>query len=267
MSSLIYKRLFSSSLNSLQVRRRRPRLPFIATNITPTSAKEAVDNILYNAPPINNAPLNRHTLNCLVANEPGVLSRVSGILAGRGINIESLVVARTEVNDLSRMTIVINGQDEKIDQARKQLEDIVPVWAVLDYSAIACVVREMLLIKVATVPHEFESDDSILQDVEHQADGLSSLVSSSLQRQTITELARLFQARVVDVSMESVVIELAAKPSRIDAFVELLKPYGILEAARSGAMAMPRSHIDGLTDNTAVIEDSEGVDATMLPPG
>lgn len=96
-------------------------------------------------------------------------------MAGRGINIDSLVVARTEVDDLSRMTIVINGQDEKIEQARKQLEgnyslvrccfligmpiDIVPVWAVLDYTKQRTVDREMLLVKVATVPHEFENED------------------------------------------------------------------------------------------------------------
>lgn len=106
------------------VRIRKPRLPIISTNITPLTAKEAVDNILYNAPQPDTSPAERHTLNCLVSNEPGVLSRVSGILAGRGINIDSLVVARTELQDLSRMTIVITGQDEKVEQARRQLEGI-----------------------------------------------------------------------------------------------------------------------------------------------
>jgi acetolactate synthase-1/3 small subunit len=157
---------FSRALSAGAFRRRKPRLPIIATNITPQTAQEAVDNILYNSPSKDITPAKRHTLNCLVANEPGVLSRVSGILAGRGINIDSLVVARTEVSDLSRMTIVINGQDEKIEQARKQLEDIVPVWAVLDYSGQPTVQREMLLVKVATVPHEFESDDSLQHDTD-----------------------------------------------------------------------------------------------------
>ncbi len=79
-------------------------------------------------------------------------------------------------------------------------------------------------------------------------------------------MARLFKAQIVDVSLDNVVVELTAKPTRIDAFVELLKPYGILEAARSGTMAMPRSHIDGLTEQ-AVEEQGPAVDATLLPPG
>jgi acetolactate synthase-1/3 small subunit len=164
-----HKRFLNSTINHKQVttvRRRIPRLPNIATNIAPLSAEEAVNNILYNTPEADISPITRHTLNCLVSNEPGVLSRVSGILAGRGINIESLVVARTEVPDLSRMTIVINGQDEGIEQSRRQLEDIVPVWAVLDFTKVRAVQREMLLIKVATVPHEFEFEDSLPTDTE-----------------------------------------------------------------------------------------------------
>jgi acetolactate synthase-1/3 small subunit len=108
------------------------------------SAEEAVTNILYNTPPPSLQPFKkyilllhvpftllmtgaqrRHILNCLVQNEPGVLSRVSGILAGRGFNIDSLVVCRTEIRDLSRMSIVISGQDGVVEQARRQLEDLV----------------------------------------------------------------------------------------------------------------------------------------------
>lgn len=164
-----HKRLLTFTTSVKQgatVRRRIPRLPTVATNIAPLSAEEAVNNILYNSPETDISPVTRHTLNCLVSNEPGVLSRVSGVLAGRGINIESLVVARTEVPDLSRMTIVINGQDERIEQSRRQLEDIVPVWAVLDFTKVRAVQREMLLIKVATVPHEFEFEDSLPSDTE-----------------------------------------------------------------------------------------------------
>jgi acetolactate synthase I/III small subunit len=91
---------------------------------TPT-AEEAVTNILYNTPAPSTEPEKRHVLNCLVQNEPGVLSRVSGILAARAFNIDSLVVARTEVADLSRMTIVLRGQDNYIEQARRQLLDLV----------------------------------------------------------------------------------------------------------------------------------------------
>ena len=153
------------------IRRRKPKLPVISTNLTPQSVEEAVDNLLYSVPETDKTPSTLHTLNCLVSNEPGVLSRVSGVLAGRGINIESLVVgkfvlqASTEVPDLSRMTIVINGRDEKIEQARRQLEDIVAVWAVLDYTHTRAVYREMILVKVACVPHEFEdSDETVMMD-------------------------------------------------------------------------------------------------------
>lgn len=88
----------------------------------------------------------------------------------------------------------------------------------------------------------------------------------SLQRQAINELANIFKAVIVDVSLESVIIELTAKPSRIDAFVRLLKPFGILEAARSGAMTMPRSKVEGLNDDDDQ-DIQEAVDMTTLPPG
>ena len=88
-------------------------------------------------------------------NEPGVLSRVSGILAARGFNIDSLVVCNTEVEDLSRMTIVLSGQDSVVEQARRQLEDLVPVWAVLDYTDAPLVQRELLLAKVSILGPEY----------------------------------------------------------------------------------------------------------------
>jgi len=89
-----------------------------------------------------------------VQNEPGVLSRISGILAGRGFNIDSLVVCSTEVEDLSRMNIVLRGQDGVVEQARRQLEDLVPVWVVLDYSHSKIVERELLLAKVSILGPE-----------------------------------------------------------------------------------------------------------------
>lgn len=98
------------------------------------SVEEAVSNIIYNTPQPTRAPETRHILNCLVQNEPGVLSRVSGIIAGRGFNIESLVVANTEVPDLSRMTIVFNGRNVHIEQARRQLEDLVSLVIIMDIS-------------------------------------------------------------------------------------------------------------------------------------
>ncbi|CAO3591829.1 unnamed protein product [Absidia cylindrospora] len=118
------------------------------------SVEDAVTNILYNTPGPSSAPETRHILNCLVQNEPGVLSRLSGVLAARGFNIESLVVANTEVPDLSRMTVVFNGRNVQIEQARRQLEDLVPVWAVLDYTKTKLVERELLLIKISILGPE-----------------------------------------------------------------------------------------------------------------
>ncbi|KAJ3255234.1 hypothetical protein HK104_007166, partial [Borealophlyctis nickersoniae] len=236
----------------------------------------AVNNILYNFPPASPSPVTRHVLNILVSNEPGVLSRVSGILAGRGFNIDSLVVAKTEIPDLSRMTVVLNGQSPVIDQARRQLEDLVPVWAVLDYTHSKIVERELLMLKVSIVPPEHASVE-LEQELDHEVDdedvhetrsAISPLLGTAIQRQAITELARLFNARIVDVSTTSVIIELSAKSERVDAFLKLMKPYGIIEATRSGVMAMPRSPVDGLFGETETVEEEvAGIDATMLPPG
>ena len=133
-------------------RRRPPPLPKI--DPPSWSAVEAVTNILYNTPDAPRTPPKRHVLNCLVQNEPGVLSRVSGILAARGFNIDSLVVCKTEVDDLSRMNIVLRGQDGVVEQARRQLEDLVPVWVVLDYTNSKIVERELLLAKVSILGPE-----------------------------------------------------------------------------------------------------------------
>jgi acetolactate synthase I/III small subunit len=111
----------------LALKKRRKQLPWVDTTPTP-SVEEAVNNILYNTIQVQPGPLSRHLLNCLVSNEPGVLSRISGIISSRGFNIDSLVVSKTEVQDLSRMTIVLNGKPEIVEQAKKQLEDLVPVW-------------------------------------------------------------------------------------------------------------------------------------------
>ncbi|KAJ3116854.1 hypothetical protein HDU96_008635 [Phlyctochytrium bullatum] len=280
-------RQYSSQPNSihnhaLRIRRRRKVFfPFPDHPLaSPPSAEEAVNNILYNTPPANPSPVSRHVLNCLVSNEPGVLSRVSGILAGRGFNIDSLVVSKTEVPDLSRMTIVLKGHAATIEQARRQLEDLVPVWAVLDYTHAKIIERELLLVKVSAVPHEHVADDAD-EDVEVEGFdpepaersrlGISPLMAASAHRQAVTELAKLFGARVVDVSYDSLVIEMTAKPDKVDAMLKLLKPYGIIEATRSGMMAMPRNPVDGLLfeEGEQEAEDSDDgkVDISQLPPG
>ncbi|KAI7877608.1 acetolactate synthase [Lichtheimia hyalospora FSU 10163] len=247
------------------------------------SVEEAVSNILYNTPPPSSAPETRHILNCLVQNEPGVLSRVSGILAARGFNIQSLVVANTEVPDLSRMTIVFNGRNVPIEQARRQLEDLVPVWAVLDYTRTKVIERELLLIKVSILgpehlheqlptakfddDAEFE-DENLNRQYDEDSTSSNSLRETFSHLRALTELTRLFDGKVVDVSSDSIVVELAAKPSRISSFMKLLKPFGILEASRTGVMAMPRSPVhDHYEAQTEHSYETEAVDATTLPPG
>ncbi|CAH7666631.1 small subunit of acetolactate synthase-domain-containing protein [Phakopsora pachyrhizi] len=269
-------------------RKRPPPLPSI--DPPSWSAEQAVTNILYNTPPPPNQPVNRHVLNCLVQNEPGVLSRVSGILAGRGFNIESLVVCATEIRELSRMCIVLKGQDSVVEQARRQLEDLVPVWAVLDYTRNKTIERELLLVKVSILGPEYFQEQLHAKskakdfskgfvDVDHSASDYSThehmspseaLRQKHFHLQALESLASLFLAKVVDVSHDSVIIELSAKTTRIDAFLKLVRPYGILEAARTGVMVMPRAPIESDWQGMSDLEEKEDVDALdagLLPPG
>jgi acetolactate synthase I/III small subunit len=212
--------------------------------------------------------------------------RISSMKIWGSCTTSATVVARTDVPDLSRMTIVIQGHDAQIIQAQKQLEDMVPVWACLDYSAPGSRIleRELLLVKVSTVPpdllterSEGEGDPLAFQAL--HATALSPMLASSLQRQAIRELASLFHARVVDVTTDAMVLEYCAKSGRVDALVRVLEPYGILECARSGVMAMARSPVEGLYSSassaaraaaSSLLEEDAAdmrVDATMLPPG
>lgn len=156
-TSFLSVRASSSSTSAIAYKAlRRRQAPLPVSESPPTwSAQAAVSNILYETPVPSRDPPKRHVLNCLVQNEPGVLSRVSGILAARGFNIDSLVVCSTEVADLSRMTIVLTGQDGVVEQARRQLEDLVPVWAVLDYTEAALVQRELVLAKINILGPEY----------------------------------------------------------------------------------------------------------------
>jgi acetolactate synthase I/III small subunit len=256
--------------------RRIGQLPSTFTPPSAFSPAAAVSNILYETPLPSQQPPKRHVLNCLVQNEPGVLSRVSGILAARGFNIDSLVVCSTEVADLSRMTIVLQGQDGVVEQARRQLEDLVPVWAVLDYTAAPLVQRELLLAKVSILgpeyfeellahhremtgaethnlvsPSEDMTPDQLAEAREAAEDSElagqltddfhpSSLAPSEALRlkhqhlETITHLTHQFGGKVLDISTNNCIVELSAKPSRIDSFMKLIAPFGILESARTG---------------------------------
>jgi acetolactate synthase-1/3 small subunit len=155
----------------------------------------------------------RHVLSALVQNVPGVLSHISGMLASRGYNIDSLVVGETENPKLSRMTFVVVGDDNVLEQVRKQLEKIVTVVRVEDVSAQDHVERDLMLIKVVAPPG---------------------------QRSEIRELTEVFRGKIVDVSPDMLMIEIAGQERKIEAFVELMRPFGIVEMARTGRIAMVR---------------------------
>src|SRR5215470_3270529 len=144
----------------------------------------------------------RHVLSALVQNQPGVLAHISGMLASRGFNIDSLAVGETEKHDLSRVTFVVNGDDAELEQVRKQLDKIVTVVKVQDISSEDFVERDLMLIKVKAAP---------------------------AQRNEIALLVEMFRGKVVDISMDSVLLEISGRERKIDAFIELMRPYGIIE--------------------------------------
>jgi acetolactate synthase-1/3 small subunit len=155
----------------------------------------------------------RHVLSALVQNQPGVLAHVSGMLASRGFNIDSLAVGETEDPQLSRMVFVVHGDDAVLDQVRKQLDKIVSVVRVDDISSENFVERDLMLIKVQAPPEK---------------------------RVEVAVLTEMFRAKVVDISLDNMMIELSGVETKIEAFIELMRPYGILELARTGRIALVR---------------------------
>jgi acetolactate synthase-1/3 small subunit len=157
----------------------------------------------------------RHVLSALVQNQPGVLAHISGMLASRGFNIDSLAVGETERHDTSRMIFVVHGDDTVIDQVRKQLDKIVTVVRVDDISAENFVERDLMLIKVTC---------------------------QSAKRPEVFQLTESFRGRVVDIQHENVMIEISGTEGKVEAFIELMRPYGILELARTGRIALVRGN-------------------------
>lgn len=155
----------------------------------------------------------RHVLTALVINEPGVLAGVAGMFSARGFNIDSLVVGRTEDPNLSRMTIVVNADDNTLEQVRNQLARLVTVVNVRDFKGTAYVERDLLLITVGV--------------------GVE-------KRREVVEICELFRGRVVDVAKDSLTIQLAGTEEKVEAFIDLMRPYGIEQVARTGVIAMPR---------------------------
>jgi acetolactate synthase I/III small subunit len=227
----------SNSTSALAYKALHRRISPLPTQPQPPSwsAPAAVSSILYETPLPSSIPPKRHILNCLVQNEPGVLSRVSGILAARGFNIDSLVVCNTEVEDLSRMTIVLTGQDGVVEQARRQLEDLVPVWAVLDYTNAPLVQRELLLAKISILGPEFFEEllahhrevTEAVEEKESMEDQVERLVkeredqyhprhlpaSQALRHKhehldAITRMTHQFGGKVLDISTNNCIVEM-----------------------------------------------------------
>lgn len=168
-------------------------------------------------------PPMRHVLSATVQNVPGVLAHVAGMFASRGFNIDSLAVGETEDPHLSRMTFVVVGDDSVLEQVRKQLEKIVTVVRVEDVSSHDHVERDLMLIKVR---------------------------ATEGQRSNIRELCEIFRGKIVDVSPEQVMVEIAGQEKKIEAFIDLMRPFGIIELVRTGRIAMVRG-IDRSNQNGA----------------
>jgi acetolactate synthase-1/3 small subunit len=158
--------------------------------------------------------MDKHIISAYVANRPGVLAQIAGLFSARGFNIDSLAVGETEHPDYSRMTIVVAGDEGILEQVRKQLGKLIDVVKVQDYSGSRYVARDLALIRVAAPVDK---------------------------RSEILELVDIFRAKIVDVGHNEVMIELAAGEEKIEAFIDLLRPYGISELARTGRIALQRS--------------------------
>ena len=155
----------------------------------------------------------RHILSLIVDNEPGVLARIAGLFSGRGFNIESLCVAETMDPSVSRITLVTRGNMAVIEQIKKQLNKLINVVKVRDFTDSPYVQRELLLVRVKASPEN---------------------------RAEILRMADIFRARVVDVGNSSYMIEVTGDEGKVTAFLNLLRPLGIQELARTGAIAMAR---------------------------
>ena len=156
----------------------------------------------------------KHVLNVLVQNQPGVLAHIAGMFASRGFNIDSLVVGRTEDPALSRIVLVTSGDEPTLEQVRKQLGKIVTTVKVRDLTEQSCVHRDLLLIQVHCPPE---------------------------RRGEIRQITEVFRGSITDVGARSVIIQLTGPEDKIEAFIELCRPYGIQQLARTGLIAMARA--------------------------
>lgn len=200
--------------------------------------KRAFEQVLplYEAPETI-ADEGRHVIVALVANESGVLANISGMFAARNFNIDSLVVGRTQYESLSRMTITLKGSRRVLKQLKRQMTALPIVWKVVDYQPGSFIERDLIMVKVHT--------------------------EDASKRREIKELMELFEANVADLSSTMITIQLMANPTKCEAFIDLLKPYGIAELARTGVIGMSKNWLPPKEDAEASFE----VDPRLLPPG
>ena len=156
----------------------------------------------------------KHTLSVLVEDESGALSRIAGLFARRGFNIDSLAVGPAETKGISRLTMVVQGDESTLQQMTKQLNKLINILEVLDLTTLPAVERELMLLKVS---------------------------ATSEKRSYILDLVQVFRAKVVDVSDNALTLEVVGDPGKLVALENLLKPYGILEIARTGKVALKRA--------------------------
>lgn len=157
--------------------------------------------------------MEKHVLSVLVKNSSGVLSRISGLFSRRGYNIESLTVGSTEDSSISRMTITLMADDDVLEQVKKQLDKLEDVIRVVNFKANECVYRELVLIKVR---------------------------ANAENRSAINETVKIFRSKIIDISTDTLTIELTGDEEKISALINLMKEYGIEEVARTGVTALQR---------------------------
>ena len=166
--------------------------------------------------------MSKHTLSILVENKPGILARIAALFARRGFNIDSLAVGPTEHPSVSRMTVVVDVEDQPLEQVTKQLNKLINVIKIVELDPGQAVQRELLLLKVRA---DLESRSHILETVQ------------------------LFRAKVVDVAADAVTIEATGSPEKLDALLRVLEPFGIRELVQSGVVAVGRGS-RSITDRT-----------------
>lgn len=155
----------------------------------------------------------KHIISALVENRPGVLTHIAGLFASRGFNIDSLAVGETETPDLSRITVVVRGDEGILEQVRKQLDKVIDVIRVTELSSVDHVERDLMLINVN---------------------------APAGKRSEILEVTEVFRGKIVDIGARHVMIEISGPENKIEAFIELMRPYGIREMVRTGRVALVR---------------------------